>query len=342
MIIMNNYKNNTIKVGLMVTLASLVLILSFYIIGKNRHLFGSNCELKVRFSQLDGLDAGNNVLFSGVQAGTVESLTLINDSTVEVTLSIDEKIQPFIHKNALASIGSAGLIGNKVVNISPGKGESPLVRSGDELGVVKSFDKEQMLTTLSKTNTNLAQISEIVKKTVTRLDSSNIFKIIGDKELGTSIRSTFGYINSASANADNMMRSLNGLVNTIKQGKGTAGKLLSDSSYAVNLRETLVKARSASDDADKLIIKLNLLVDNMNKDLYHGKGSLNTLLQDSIMARNLSASLDNIQKGTDKFNQNMEALKHNFLVRGYFKRQAKQQEKQKADNLNEQTISQNK
>jgi phospholipid/cholesterol/gamma-HCH transport system substrate-binding protein len=325
---MNNYNRNNIKVGLLVSVASLVLVLSFYVIAKNRNLFGANFELKVRFSHLDGLDAGNNVLFSGIQAGTVKNINILNDTTIEVILSIDESIKPFIHKNALASIGSAGLIGNKVVNIIPGKGQGPLINSGDQLNVAKSFDMGEMLNTLSKTNTNLARISEVVKGAVTRLDSSDVFKTFNDKDLGASIKSTFGYINNASANADNMTRGLNEIVTGVKQGKGTAGKLLSDSSYAVNLRETLAKMRSAGDNADKLITKLNYLVDNMNKDLYQGKGSLHTLLQDSVMAKNLSTSLDNIQKGTDGFNQNMEALKHNFLLRGYFRRQAKQQKKE--------------
>jgi phospholipid/cholesterol/gamma-HCH transport system substrate-binding protein len=60
-----------------------------------------------------------------------------------------------------------------------------------------------------------------------------------------------------------------------------------------------------------------------------GKGPVNALLKDSIIVKNLNLSIDNLRKGTDGFNQNMEALKRNFLLRGYFKRQEKQKQAEK-------------
>src|SRR6201996_8089431 len=127
---MNNYSKNNIRLGLIVSVALLILILSFYVIGKNQHLFGSNFELKARFSQLDGLAEGNNVLFSGIQAGTVKKIAIINDTTIEVVLLIDNKVKPYIHENALATIGTEGLMGNKMINIMPIKGNSPLAKNG--------------------------------------------------------------------------------------------------------------------------------------------------------------------------------------------------------------------
>ena len=72
------------------------------------------------------------------------------------------------------------------------------------------------------------------------------------------------------------------------------------------------------------------MVVGIQHDVNSGKGTVNALLKDSLMAEKLNASLENIQKGTDGFNQNMEALKHNFLFRGYFRKQEKKKKKEQS------------
>jgi len=89
--------NNT-KLGIFVIAGLFGLMLALYMIGSNRNVFGSNFELKVHFTQLNGLTEGNNVLFSGIQAGTVKSITMLDDSTIEVILIVDSKIKNYIHK----------------------------------------------------------------------------------------------------------------------------------------------------------------------------------------------------------------------------------------------------
>jgi phospholipid/cholesterol/gamma-HCH transport system substrate-binding protein len=333
---MTNYGENNIKLGLLVSSGLLVLILSFYVIGKNHNLFGSGFVLKARFSQLDGLAEGNNVLFSGIHAGTVKNISIINDTTIEVVLLIDNKVKQYIHENALATIGTEGLMGNKMINIMPIKGNSPMVKNGDLLTVQRPVNRDDMLQTLAKTNNNIAAITETVKGTVLRVDSSDVFKVINDKSLGVSLRSTFDNVNKAAAKAREMMNGMNQLVVQMKTGKGAAGLLLTDTAFAGTLKETLSNIKLASNNTNKLTIQLNSMVNNVNQDLFYGKGSIHSLLRDSVMAENLSSSMENVRKGTAGFNQNMEALKHNFLLRGYFKRLAKQQKKQKEDSLKNQ------
>lgn len=110
---------NNIKLGVFVLAGLIVMIFAFYMIGANTSMFGGSFKLKARFSNLNGLVEGNNVLFSGIQAGTVKSIDIINDTTIEVTMLIDSKVHGFIHNNAEAAIGTEGLMGNKVVNILP-------------------------------------------------------------------------------------------------------------------------------------------------------------------------------------------------------------------------------
>ncbi|WP_246229624.1 hypothetical protein [Mucilaginibacter humi] len=86
---------------------------------------------------------------------------------------------------------------------------------------------------------------------------------------------------------------------------------------------SLANIRQSTANAQKLTSDLNGLVSQINEELIAGKGSLHLLLRDSVAAKHIRKSLNNIEQGTDGFNQNMEALKHNFLFKGFFKDQAK-------------------
>lgn len=314
---------NNIKLGLFILAGLIVMMFSFYMIGNNTSMFGSSFKLKARFNNLNGLMEGNNVLFSGIQAGTVKSIDIINDTTIEVTMVIDSKVKSYIHNNAEAAIGTEGLMGNKVINIQPGKVNSPIVKNGDLLTAQKLTSMDAMLQTLSKTNNNIATISEALKTTVLKLDTSAIFNVLNDKNIGISLRSSLKNINDASNNTSEITGGLNQIVIRIKQGKGAAGLLLTDTAFSGNLKTALVKLRSASDNANKMSLHLNNLASNVSHDLLYGKGPLHALFRDSMITQRLNTSMDNIQKGTDGFNQIVEALKHNFLVRGYFKKQQK-------------------
>lgn len=324
---MANQGANNIKLGAFVLTGLLALIFTLYMVGQNRSLFGSNFELRARFSNVNGLIEGDNVLFSGIQAGTVKTISILNDTCIEVLMRIDSKIKPFILKNARGSIGTQGLMGDKVINITPGKGASAVIEDHDLIGTRKMASTDDMLETLSKTNNNIADISESLRNTVSQLDKSAAWTMINDKALKQSIRSTLKNIEQTSINAREMTQGLDDLVARVKQGKGNAGLLLKDSTLAGNLNEAVNKIRLASDNVNQVTIQLNKMITDLNSDLHKGKGVVKLLLNDSVTAKNLSVSMENIRKGTDGFNQNMEALKHNFLLRGYFKNLEKQQQR---------------
>jgi phospholipid/cholesterol/gamma-HCH transport system substrate-binding protein len=118
--------NNNIKLGTFVMGGLLFLVLMLYMIGKNRNLFGATYVLKARFENIQGLVAGNNVRYAGINTGTVKKISILNDTTIEVTMILEKKMLQVVHKNAIASISTEGLVGNKVVNIVPNKQPSNL------------------------------------------------------------------------------------------------------------------------------------------------------------------------------------------------------------------------
>src|SRR5690606_6259856 len=105
---------NHLRLGIFVMAGLVFLVLLLYVIGKNQNLFGSTFVLKARFENINGLMSGNNVRFAGITAGTVNEVRVLNDTTIEVEMLIKNKMREFIKKNTVATIGSDGLMGNKL------------------------------------------------------------------------------------------------------------------------------------------------------------------------------------------------------------------------------------
>src|SRR5690348_15105543 len=117
---MKKESSRNMQVGLFVSIGTVLLIVALYLIGDKQNLFGSTFRISAKFYNVNGLMVGNNVRFAGIDIGTVEEIEIINDSSVNVIMVLEERVQPYIKKNAIASIGTDGLMGNKLVNINSG------------------------------------------------------------------------------------------------------------------------------------------------------------------------------------------------------------------------------
>ena len=327
-------EKSNIKLGLFVLAGSFLLILTLYMIGKNQNIFGSNFELRARFRNVNGLTAGNNIRFSGIQVGTVKKIKVLNDTTIEVTMLVNDDMKTYIHRNARASIGTEGLMGNKIINILPSDQPGLPVAQGDLLPVNRSVNTDEMLQTLSRTNENIEEISEGLQSAVQRLNNSKaLWAILGEASLAANLKISLQNISLASARASGMMADLHSMVADIKNGKGSVGAILTDTGFAVSLRETVAKIGTIGDRASGLADQLDKISASLSHEIDSGKGPVNALLKDPSIVVKLHATLDNVQKGTAAFSEDMEALKHNFLFRGYFRRLDRQQKKQARDSV---------
>ena len=188
---MTQNDKSIVKLGLFVITGLIVLIFTLYLIGKSKNLFGSTLELKTRFKNANGLEIGNNIYFSGLQAGTIKDIHLLNASTVEVTMLIEEHMTAFIQKNAIAAIGSEGLIGNKAIQITPGPETDRPIENGDLLIAERALDRNEMLQTLSRTNTNVADISTELSVLVHHINTSKALRgILDDPAISSNIQLT--------------------------------------------------------------------------------------------------------------------------------------------------------
>ena len=323
---MENRTINNIKLGAFVSGGLLFLVVLLYMIGANRSLFGATYILKARFENVQGLVSGNNVRFSGIQAGTVKNIQILNDTVIEVVMIVDKKMQAIIRTNALVSIGTDGLVGNKVVNMVPSKVSAPLAKEGAILLVKRAVSTDEMLQTLYTTNNDIAVIAANLKMTVQRINTSNaIWTLLSDPYIPNDLKLSIAKIREATSKAASITNNLDEMIVEVKNGKGLLGMMLTDDTLANKFGNVVLKINSVGEQLDTLSGEIRGLVNNFNQDLNKGKGPFNRLLRDSLLSIKLSNSLDNIQQGTDGFNQNMAAIKHSFLLRGYFKKMRKKE-----------------
>ena len=158
---MKKEKVNTFKLGLFVTSAVLLFVVAVYLIGNDQNLFQPTFQLQAVFQNAEGLKPGNNVRYAGIDAGTVKKILITSDSTVTVVMALHREMLDYIKKDAIASIGSDGLVGNRILNISPavGSGQAPLVEDEDVIRTYSRIATDDMLEVLGKTNDNIALFS---------------------------------------------------------------------------------------------------------------------------------------------------------------------------------------
>lgn len=316
---------NHLRLGIFVMAGLLFLVTLLYVIGKNQNLFGSTFLLKARFENVNGLMPGNNVRFAGITAGTVKEVRVLNDTTIEVEMLIKNKMREFIKKNTVATIGSDGLMGNKLVNLASARENAPLVEENDILVSGRAADTDQMLKVLSGTTDDLTLIVAGLKETITRINTSDAFwDLLNDRSIPASLKSSLAGVRQSAIGMNAIVNDLNSLVSFVKSGQGSVGSLLVDTAFSHNLNEAVNRLKRAGDVADSIALQVNTLVSNVDRNINHGNGMITALLKDSGMVRSMENSLYNIQQGTEAFHQNMEALKSNFLFRGYFRRLEKE------------------
>jgi phospholipid/cholesterol/gamma-HCH transport system substrate-binding protein len=323
-------------VGIFIIIGMAILIAGIFTVGSKRKTFTKTISLAAVFDNVNGLQTGNNVWFSGVKVGIIKKVDLIKSSEVEVVMNIEQKSQKFIHKDVKAKIASDGLIGNKIVVIYGGTQQSPMVEEGDFLAVEKPLSTEDMMNTLQANNRNLLDITTDFRLISRRLaeGQGTVGKLLTDDDLMKQLQATATTLQTASANIKTLTANVSDYTAKLQTKGALANDLVSDTSFFKTLRASASQIQEASKNAKELTNNLKAVSYNL-KDSSNVAG---VLFNDKAAAANLKTTVENLQSGTKKFNEDMEALQHNFLFRGFFRRRAKQQKQQAGQQTNKDTV----
>jgi phospholipid/cholesterol/gamma-HCH transport system substrate-binding protein len=235
-------------------------------------------------------------------------------------------VQKYIRRNAKARISSEGFIGNKIVEIFGGTMNRPIIESNEVLGVERGLSTDEMMATLQKNNLNLLAITNDFKEIAKRLSDGqgSVGKLLNDETLANSLESTAVNLRQASLNAQRFATNMSGFSSQLQTEGSLANDLVTDTVIFSRLRATAQQMEEVSNTATHIVNDLK----NASNNLSSTNTPLGALLNDQETAQNLKLTLRNLQSGTEKLDENMEALQHNFLLRGFFRKKAKEETSQ--------------
>ena len=315
-----------IKLGVFVLLTALTLVVSLYFIGKKQNLLGNTFRITGVFNNISGLKLGNNVRYAGINVGTVRNIVMLNDTTICVDMVMQADILRHIRKNARAAVGSDGLVGSMVVNIFPVTGDAEPLQPGDTIMSIKKITANDMISTLNITNENAAELSQELLQITHSLNEGkgSLGLLLNDEKMGEDLKLTISNLRSASKNAAAMVDEIKSVISEIDKEESLFYVLLKDSVSAARFRNTIANLERSSEQIGTVLDGLSEVVD----DVKTGEGTFNYLVSDTILVQDIQATVKNIREGSVMLNENLEAMRHNVLFRGYFKKQEKQQERE--------------
>jgi len=328
-----NNSKRAVTVGIFIFLGIVIFIVGVLTLGGQKKTFEKKVAIKAVFDDVGGLQVGNNVWFSGVKIGTVKKMTFTPKSQVEVILNIESKTQQYIRKDAKAKISSEGFIGNKIVVIYGGTMNSPSVQENDLLAVENGLNTDEIMATFQENNKNLVDITGDIKLISRRLvdGKGSLGKLMTDETLVNTLQATAVGLRQASSNAERLTASISDYAARLRSKGSLTNDLITDTVIFSQLRSTVIQLQQVSKTANEVTDNIKLVSENF-KEVSNNLNSTNSpvgvLLNDQVAADNLKATLDNLQMGTHKLDENMEALQHNFLLRGFFRKKEKAEAKE--------------
>lgn len=310
-----------VLVGVFIFIGLLIFIVGIFTLGGQQKSFVKSIRVNAVFSDIGGLKPGNNVWFSGVKIGTVKTIKFYGNSQVEVSMRIEQSAQGYIRKDASAKLSSDGLIGNKLIVIFGGNPKTAEIEDGDILQVQKDLSTDDIMKTLQENNENLIGITSNFKKL-----SSDMVKgkgtagaLLADSTLANSFRAIVTNLQKTTRTSAALAGQLGVFTAKLNTKGGLADKLMTDTSVfnklsatADQLKQTSAKATVITDNLSKASNKLNS-TDN----------AMGLLLNDAKTAEQVKSTMGNLQESSVKLNDDLEAVQHNFLLRGFFKKREK-------------------
>lgn len=317
---MERQDKRNMKLGIMVLAGTAFLLFTLYFIGNDQNMFRSTFRVYVDFRNVNGLMKGNTVRYAGIDVGSVKEVSIISDTVVRVGIVLQEKARGFIKKNVLASIGTDGLMGNKLINLTPVNSPADVIANGDVLQSLQPIETDEIFRKLNKTNEDISVIAENIRMLTDKFQHPDaLISILGDTTIADHIRNAVVNVQLTSQNSARITGDLSSIIQETKAGKGLIGGLLTDTSFTDQLNQTIVSINSITDTIAEITGDFRFL----SQKIRSGEGAIGAILMDTTLVPHLNQTIKNAEKSGAGVNQIIDALKQSFLFRGYFKKQEK-------------------
>ncbi len=296
-------------VGAFVIGGLLLFSVGLFFIGDRRMMFRDTLEVHAEFSQIAALDVGAKVRVAGMDAGEVEEIRVPAGPSgrFRVRMRVRKDLHPLIRVDSVASIQNDGLVGNKFIQIQAGTDAAAPVEDNGTIQSREPFDVSDLMQMMSDT---LVTVNAMLIDVKGRIDEALVAVSSTARGAQTLMLEMGGEVRTILASANRVSTDLTAMVANIRQGRGTMGKLLTDDAIY-----TSVKAIAA--DAEKAMATVreaSLEARNAIADLRGENGPVKGFTGD--VQQTLQAARDAMTDLADA----TEALKRNFLFRGFFTR----------------------
>jgi phospholipid/cholesterol/gamma-HCH transport system substrate-binding protein len=311
-------------VGIFVLAGLALFLVSVFFVGSENNIFSKTFTVAAVFKNVEGLKAGDNVWLSGVKIGTVSDVKIVSEGKVVVNLSLKDRQNQFIETDAIASIGSDGLVGSKIVIIRPGE-SGQMVSEEDTLNTVSPTDTQDLFNLAKDVGENTRTLTSDLKTIASRINAGQgiVGELLNEGTISQEIRAAINNLRATGTNTAKASAELNTLISELRTGPGLLPMLISDTAYARTFQNALANIEEVSVNAGKVSESLQVLASRINDN----DNALGVLLADSVVADQLKSTIENAAQASYKLDENMEALQHNFLFRGYFRKQEKREER---------------
>jgi phospholipid/cholesterol/gamma-HCH transport system substrate-binding protein len=311
-------KKRAVIVGSFVFIGLIFFLGAILMVGNLRETFKNKLLVVAHFDEVNGLKKGNNIWFSGVKVGIVNSLTFYGKSQVEVSMNIATTVKQYIRKDAKVRISSDGLIGNKILVIYGGTESAGEVIEGDTLGVEKTFSSEDMINTLQENNKNALAITNDLKTISARLSAGEgtLGKLLIDNSIYDNINAATESLKKTSAKAEQLVSSLVTFSSGLNRKGTLANELTTDTVVFNSIKASVKQLQLMADTA-------TLFITNLKQAAGNPKTSVGVMLYDEESGTRLKETIKNLESSSKKLDEDLEAAQHNFLLKGYFKKKNK-------------------
>lgn len=229
---------NSIRVGLMVSVALVVLMVFLFFIGSEQQIFARKNEYEVRLENVTGLAQGNPVKMSGVTIGVIRDIKLPQDpkmKQVEILLMVDRKFSERIRGDSRVRLKKLGLLtGDSYIDVTPGTPRFPMLEPGSMIPAQRQADVEALLSSGEDLVDNFVQISYSLKNILQRIDRGE--GLLGELTTAPETKQRL---------TDTLLTTLNktnAALTHVESGKGVVGKLVYDDAYGEQLTTSLASA----------------------------------------------------------------------------------------------------
>ena len=323
-------------VGIFVAGCLVLFGVGLFLIGDSNQLFTKSFKVYADFAKITGIQNGGKVRVAGMDAGTVTRIDVPSrpDAKFRIHFRIIEKLHPIVRKDSVATIQTDGLLGNKFLQIDAGSADSQLAANDSMIQSKEPFDWGDLMDEINgvvkQVNGIMASVKDQIVTTLAEIEGTA-------KSANMLIKDATPNVKNIIASADKIGANLREIIDGVQEGKGTLGALFKDkevyesvkrsvdttAKVVENIRESSESAKRIVDkaEASEIIPEVQRTVKNLQQITVQIKAAVDKFQAaggEGGVAENLQRTLAEAHETMSNLSDDTEALKHNFLFRGFF------------------------